>query len=119
MFALIEAGFDTFDCVQPSRLARMGWLSIRGNDESSNTGHTLDITKSVFAADPKPVDAMCACYTCQNYSRAYLHHLFHVRELLGYRLATIHNLSFMHALVAEIRKSIGDGSFLDLKAQWL
>jgi queuine tRNA-ribosyltransferase len=116
IFALVERGVDTFDCVQPTRLARMGWLMV-GRDMSANW--TLDITKKEFAAQEGPVDPTCACYTCSRFSRAYVHHLFRVRELLGYKLATIHNLFAMHALVNAIRQSIEDGSFLELKKQWL
>lgn len=100
---LISYGVDTFDCVQPTRLARMGKVFVGKNE--------LDITKSEYAEDTKPIDERCTCYTCKNYSRAYLHHLFHVRELLGYRLATIHNLYFIHHLVSEIRDAIGNGTF--------
>jgi queuine tRNA-ribosyltransferase len=116
IFALVEAGVDTFDCVQPTRLARMGWLMV---PKTIATNHTLDITKSLHAADMTPVDPTCACYTCRHFSRAYVHHLFHVRELLGYRLATIHNLFFMHKLVGEIREAITNDSLLELKRQWL
>lgn len=116
IFALVERGVDTFDCVQPTRLARMGWLMV-GRDMGANW--TLDITKKEFAAQEEPVDPTCACYTCSHFSRAYVHHLFRVRELLGYKLATIHNVFAMHALVQAIRQSIEDGSFLELKKQWL
>lgn len=111
IFVLIEAGIDTFDCVQPTRLARVGMLF---------EGKTMvDITKSMFAQDTRPIDGDCACYACINFSRAYLHHLFHVKELLGYRLATIHNLHFVHTLVAAIRSSIKDGTFSELKKRWI
>lgn len=124
IFALVERGVDTFDCVQPTRLARVGVLLVGNNpiNKSSNNPikkHELDITKSMYAEDKSPIEETCLCYTCQNFSRGYIHHLFHVRELLGYRLATIHNLHFMHTLVSDIRMSIENDSFLDLKAQWL
>lgn len=118
IFALVEAGFDTFDCVQPTRLARMGWLLARPENRGSSTS-VVDITKSVHREAFIPVDRACNCYTCTNFTRAYIHHLFHVRELLGYRLATIHNLALMHTLVSDIRESIRHGSFLDLKKKWL
>lgn len=89
---LISHGIDTFDCVQPTRLARMGILF-----------PNIDITKKEFEQDATPIYG--------GYSRAYLHHLFHVRELLGYRLATMHNLCFIHHLVQEIRDAIGNGTF--------
>jgi tRNA-guanine transglycosylase len=119
IFALIESGIDTFDCVQPTRLARVGWVFSRDPIAKREKKYTLDITKSVFANDPKPLDESCSCYTCTQYSRAYVHHLFHVHELLGYRLATIHNLHTIHKLTSDIRDSIKEGTFLDLKRDWL
>jgi len=111
IFMLVEAGIDTFDCVQPTRLARMGTLY----DKKTQ----IDITKAHFENDEQPIEKSCKCYTCQHFSRAYLHHLFHVRELLGYRLATIHNIFFIQSLVSEIRESIKTNSFLELKDKWL
>lgn len=111
IFTLVSYGMDTFDCVQPTRLARMGKLYTTTGD--------IDITKKKYARDTAPIEAACTCYTCRGYSRGYLHHLFRVRELLGYRLATIHNLHVVHTLVAHIRAAIRDGSFLDLKDRWL
>lgn len=124
IFALIERGIDTFDCVQPTRLARMGHvfvanLQIYKSDKSTNKKYEIDITKNEFAQDTKPIDRTCQCYTCQHFSRAYLHHLFHVRELLAYRLATIHNIHFVQTLVGDIRRAIGENRFLEFKNQWL
>jgi queuine tRNA-ribosyltransferase len=111
IFTLVAHGIDTFDCVQPTRLARMGKLYERQGE--------IDITKARFAQDFRPVERGCSCYTCTNFTRAYIHHLFHVKELFGYRLATIHNLHFIHRLIDDIRESILDNSFLELKAAWL
>ena len=111
IFELVEHGIDTFDCVQPTRLARTGRLL--------HKKHDIDITKKIYALDSKPIEKDCGCYTCQNFSRAYIHHLFHVRELLAYRLATIHNIFFVQNLVGKIREAIVQGSFLELKRQWL
>lgn len=101
---LIAAGIDTFDCVQPSRMARMGMLYESKTD-------AIDITKSVFAEDMRPISPTCSCFTCRNFSRAYLYHLFHVRELLAYRLATIHNIFFVQSFVATLRSMIREGEF--------
>ena len=79
----------------------------------------MDITKKEFAEDAGPIDPECQCYTCMHFSRAYTHHLFRVKELLGYRLATIHNLWFMHRLVDDIREAIGEGTLLELKKKWI
>jgi queuine tRNA-ribosyltransferase/7-cyano-7-deazaguanine tRNA-ribosyltransferase len=122
IFTLIENGMDTFDCVMPSREARMGYVYLSpaaGNRSGADRKYLLDINKSGFADDQGPIDQTCKCYTCQNFSRGYLHHLFKVRELLSYRLATIHNIYFINNLVTRIRKSISEDSFIDLKKQWL
>ena len=111
IFTLVEHGVDTFDCVQPTRLARMGTLYEKRSQ--------LDITKSRFEDDFGPIEKGCFCYTCNNFTRAYIHHLFHVKELLAYRLATIHNLHFIHRLVDDIREAIAKNQFLDLKKEWL
>ncbi len=117
IFALIESGIDTFDCVQPTRLARTGIFLI--NLANLKNRYQLDITKASFADDTKAPDPTCRCYTCRNFSCAYLHHLFRVRELLGYRLATIHNIYFMNNLVSKIRKAIVENKLLELKKSWL
>ena len=114
IFDIVERGVDMFDCVQPTRLARMGKLFCRNYPRFE-----LDITKKMFAEDTAPIDVDCTCYSCKNFSRAYLHHLFHVRELLAYRLTTIHNLHFVLDLVAKIRRHIGNGTFLQFKRDFL
>ena len=96
----IKAGADMFDCVAPTRLARCGQLY---NRESKS--EYIDIGRTKFKLDPSPVDLSCDCSTCSQYTRAYLHHLFKSRELLYYRLATIHNLRTMIRTVANFRTS--------------
>lgn len=88
--SVIKAGADMFDCVAPTRLARCGLLY---NCESKN--ERIDINQSKFKLDKNPIDPLCDCSTCKNYTRGYLHHLFKCRELLFYRLASIHNLRVM------------------------
>ncbi len=119
IFALVGAGVDTFDCVQPTRLARMGWVFTRDTSAKGESGDTMDLTKSRFSRDNSPIDDACTCYTCTHHTRAYLFHLFHVKELLAYRLATIHNLHTIHTLASDIRTSILNDTFLDLKRKWL
>lgn len=111
IFALVEHGVDTFDCVQPTRRARMGHVFCG----TSN----MDITKRIYAEDVRPIDASCSCETCRHFSRAYLHHLFRVRELLAYRLATIHNLWVMNRLMEEIRKGIETKSLGKVRKRWI
>lgn len=111
IFELVSRGIDTFDCVQPTRLARMGRVFVKRQE--------LDLMNKRFAEDVNPIESACSCYTCRHFSRAYLHHLFRVRELLVYRLATIHNIHFINTLMEDIRSSIADGTFLELTRQYL
>jgi queuine tRNA-ribosyltransferase len=94
----VAAGVDMFDCVLPTRNARNGWLFTRYGD--------IRIRNAVHRHDTRPLDASCACYTCRNFSRAYLHHLQRVNEILGARLATIHNLHYYLTLMSELRVAI-------------
>lgn len=111
IFACIEHGADTFDCVSPARLARNGAVY-------TPTGR-ITITNRQFRRDAGPIDDTCPCYTCQHYSRAYVHHLLRVGELLGATLATIHNEQFIVRLVAAIRQAIVDGALAEYRAAWL
>jgi queuine tRNA-ribosyltransferase len=103
----IEDGVDMFDCVMPTRNARNGTAFIA-------TGK-LVIRNSLYRDDFKPLDDTCQCYTCGNYSRAYLRHLFNVNEVLGLRLTTIHNINFYMNLVRAAREAIQDNKFSDFK----
>ena len=94
----VEAGVDMFDCVLPTRNARNGWLFTRYGD--------IRIRNAAHRHDTRPLDATCACYTCRHFSRAYLHHLQRVNEILGARLATIHNLHYYLTLMSELRVAI-------------
>jgi queuine tRNA-ribosyltransferase len=98
----VVSGIDMFDCVMPTRNARNGWLFTRHGDvKIRNARHRLDTS----ALDPT-----CNCYTCRNFSRAYLHHLQRTNEILGARLNTIHNLHYYLTLTAELRQAIADGA---------
>ncbi len=94
----VSRGIDMFDCVLPTRNARNGHLYIRDG--------VVRIRNSANRSDTRPLDDSCHCYTCQNYSRAYLHHLDKCNEMLGSRLNTIHNLTFYQGLMAELRLAI-------------
>lgn len=110
----VARGIDMFDCVIPSRNARHGTLYRFKNQKSKikifrsaeEFYEILRITNSKFRVDSSPIDKNCGCFTCGNYSRAYLRHLFISKELLAYRLATIHNLNFYLELMRKIRNSI-------------
>ncbi len=108
----VKAGIDMFDCVIPTREARHGRLySFRRKDVRLKFYETFNITKAKFSKDFKPINSHCRCFTCRNYSRAYLRHLFLIREPLGQRLATIHNLAFWVKLMERIRKAIKNNEF--------
>lgn len=111
IFDCIENGADTFDCVSPARVGRNGALYTRHG--------RVNITRQEYKTDFRPFDETCDCYTCANYSRAYLSHLFRSKELLANTLATIHNEHFIIKLVDDIRKSIADGSFYSFKAEFV
>jgi queuine tRNA-ribosyltransferase len=102
LVAGVRAGIDMFDCVLPTRYARNGWLFSRLGD--------IRIRNARYRADTAPLDATCGCYTCRNFSRSYLQHLQRINEILGARLATIHNLYYYLTLMAELRSAIDSGT---------
>ncbi len=104
---LVGMGCDMFDCVMPSRNARNGQLF-------TTTG-TKNIYNAKFRFDKNPIDENCDCYTCQNYSLSYLRHLYKSRELLAYRLNTIHNIYYYTQLMKKMREAIKQDKFLDFK----
>ena len=99
--AAVSAGIDMFDCVLPTRNARNGWLFTRYGD--------IKIRNARYRDDLAPLDADCACYTCRNFTRAYLHHLQRVNEMLGARLNTLHNLHYYQELMQGLRAAIAAG----------
>lgn len=114
LFEGVSRGLDFFDCVAPTRRARHGNIYIKkGNN------FTMQITNSKFKVDRGPLDSQCDCYTCGNFTRAYIHHLFKADEILGLRLATYHNVFFITNLMREIREAIGEGRFEELKKEWV
>lgn len=120
IFEAVERGVDTFDCVSPTRNARNGGLLKRFDDDGKPLAKfRINMRNAKYATDTRAVDETCSCYTCQNYSRAYLRHLLKAGEQLAHSLATIHNLHFMAELMKEIRKSLKEDAFQDLKKDWL
>ncbi|MCF8039777.1 MAG: tRNA guanosine(34) transglycosylase Tgt [Desulfohalobiaceae bacterium] len=104
----IALGIDMFDCVLPTRNARNGTLfTSRGR---------MNIKKAQYADDPSPLDPDCSCYACRNFSRAYLRHLYVAREILSYRLNTIHNLTYYMKLITGARQAIEEGRFSAYRA---
>ncbi|MFE3228023.1 tRNA guanosine(34) transglycosylase Tgt [Nocardia sp. NPDC059228] len=111
IFTAVENGADTFDCVNPSRVARNAALY---TDEGR-----FNINTARFKRDFTPVDETCDCYTCANYTRAYIHHLFKAKEMLASTLCTIHNERFTVRLVDRVRESIDGGYFDDYQNEFL
>lgn len=106
----VSRGVDLFDCVMPSRNARHGHLFTKEG--------IININNLKYAKDDRPIDEKCNCPTCQNYSRSYIRHLLKSGEMLGMRLAVMHNLYFYNNLMAEIRESIENNEFLDFKNEY-
>jgi queuine tRNA-ribosyltransferase len=111
IFIGIENGADTFDCVSPARIGRNGSLY-------TDSGR-FTVKNAKYALDFSPVVEGCQCYTCINYTKAYMHHLFKAKERLSSTLATIHNEYFIVNLVEKIRLSILNGTFFEFKEKWL
>lgn len=107
----IRRGVDIFDCVLPTRLARH-------NAAMTRLGERLNLVNAAYAEDPLPIDETCSCYTCQNFSRAYLRHLIQAKEMLSSTLISIHNLNTLFTLVNDIRESIINRSLDDFAADF-
>jgi queuine tRNA-ribosyltransferase len=107
LFAAVASGIDLFDSVLPTRVARSGQVWTDGG--------RLNLRNAAFQDDPGPIDPTCACEACRGFSRAYLAHLFRARELLAYRLATLHNVTYTLDLMRRLRSALADGSFASLR----
>lgn len=111
MFEAVAAGVDTFDCVSPTRVARNGAIYLLDG--------RINVNNAQYKEDFAQLDPDCDCYTCQNYTRAYLHHLLRAKERLAATLLSIHNETFIIRLVDGMRASIKDGSFETFRTNWL
>ena len=111
LFMGIENGIDLFDCVLPTRLGRNGTLYTKEGK--------IHIMNNTYREDTRPLESDCECYTCKNYSRSYISHLFHGKEMLGGTLASIHNVHFIVNLVKNIRESILNDKFEKFKKEFL
>jgi queuine tRNA-ribosyltransferase len=107
----IERGIDMFDCVIPTRHARHGSVFTKSG--------RLIVRDGKYKDDLRPIQDDCKCYACQNFSRAYIRHLIKKNETLGFRLCTLHNLTFYNDLIRNVRQAIGDGSFLEYKNDFI
>ena len=104
----VESGIDMFDCVMPTRNARNGWIFTRNG--------TIRLRNARYRDDIRPLDEQCGCYACRHFSRAYLHHLQRVNEILGAHLNTVHNLHFYQQLMGELRQAIETGKLAEYAA---
>lgn len=111
MLEAVEHGIDMMDCVQPTRIGRHGTVFTKYG--------RLVIKNAIYSRDDRPLDEGCDCYTCKNYTRAYIRHLFKAGEILGQRLATYHNLHFLLKLMDNAREAIIDGRFKEYKEEVL
>ena len=113
IFTQVKQGIDTFDCVSPTRAARHGWALKKGVPKER-----VNIRNAKYRENPDPIDETCECNTCQNYSTAYLHHLFKAKEFLGMQLMSIHNIYTMNRLMREVREAIRAESLDQLEKDW-
>ncbi len=109
-FEAVARGVDIFDCVLPTRMARNGAVLVDGG--------RLNMLNACHKDDPRPIDEGCECYACQNFSRAYLRHLFKSKEILGAQLATMHNVHYLLNWMRRIRGAILAGNFAELRAEF-
>lgn len=116
LFAVVEHGIDMFDCVSPSRMARNGTLFVH---PSVDTSCRINITNAKFKADTAPIDSTLTNSPVGQYSRAYLHHLMDRKELLGMKIATMHNLYFFLKLCEDMRTAIKEYRFMEFKKEWM
>ena len=107
----VEAGMDMFDCVVPTRYGR--------NGSAFTSVGKITIRNAPYAQDFRPLDERCNCYTCKNFSRAYLRHLFNTGEILGLELVSLHNIHFYLQLMRDIREAIAKGRFSEFKKDFL
>ncbi len=114
----IENGIDTFDCVAPTRIARNGSAYIRSGIGKEGKGR-INLQNAEFASDFAPIDPECSCYTCKNYTRAYVAHLFRAKEMLAATLTSVHNLYFVVNLAKEARAAIVEGTFVEFKRRYI
>ena len=120
LFEGVERGMDFFDCVAATRRGRHGNLyTSPKNGGNKKNNFSLSIFNRKFALDADPIDSGCTCYTCRNFTRAYVSHLYKSDELLGKRLGTLHNVHFIINLAKQIREAILEDRFTTLKKEWL
>ncbi|MEQ1500256.1 MAG: tRNA guanosine(34) transglycosylase Tgt [Parcubacteria group bacterium] len=111
LFMAVEKGCDLFDCVSPTRIARNGGAYTKDG--------RINLLNEKYREDLNPIDSDCLCYSCKNYTRAYIAHLHRAKEILGYTLTSIHNLHFIATMVSKMRETMLSGDFFEYKKEFL
>lgn len=122
IFHGVRQGIDTFDCVHPTRLARHGGALVKGTHWSREDGvpkEHISMRHAAYRHDERPIDPTCPCTTCKTFSRAYVHHLFKAKEMLGLQALTVHNVTFMNQLMQAIRNALSQGTLDACEKEWL
>jgi queuine tRNA-ribosyltransferase len=119
IFAAVERGVDLFDCILPTRLARMGIMLMRPESGGNINNLWRKHLNAGLERDSRPLDPHCDCPTCARFSRSYIRHLQKSGEMLGHTLVSVHNIAFMMRLMREIRTSLHEGRFAELRQKWL
>lgn len=118
IFNGVKCGMDTFDCVSPTRVARHGAAIVKKKELLDHNQKHLNLNNSVFQRDFSPISPSCDCYTCKNFSRAYIHHLLKAKEILAGNLISIHNIRTMNKLMEDIRSSLSTDSLEIAEKEW-
>ena len=118
IFNGVKCGMDTFDCVSPTRVARHGAAIVKKKELIDATQKHLNLNNAVFERDFSPISPTCDCYTCKNFSRAYIHHLLKAKEILAGNLISIHNIRTMNKLMEDIRLSLASDSLDTAEKEW-
>ncbi|MBD3313673.1 tRNA guanosine(34) transglycosylase Tgt [Candidatus Woesearchaeota archaeon] len=118
IFEAVARGIDLFDCVTPTRMARMGYAYVNPPSGTKQNRYRFKLISIKFANDHKPLDPECKCRVCRKYTRAYIHHLLKVNEILGHNLLSYHNTYFFMELMRNIREAIEYGQFEKMKKGW-
>ena len=119
IFESVMRGIDTFDCVGPTRIARVGYAYVNPPLGNRKNKFRIRLTRAEYRDDFSPIDSNCGCKMCSSFTRAYVHHLFKSREMLGYRILSYHNIFFFMRLMKSIREAIESHSFNDLYNKWM
>ena len=118
-YMLEEKGIDTFDCVHPTRIARHGGALVKPNARDSYEREHINLKRSQYADDDRPIEEDCDCPCCRQFSRAYLHYLLKANELLALSAITLHNIRFMNRLMEDVRLGIMEGNWQQVKDKWM